>query len=267
MAPPSMIDFVLSRKLADGIAIVGCSERSCFNRLGVDWTNGVSRMIGIPTCGRGCRRNGLTTIWASSTDLVSPNLLTDEFRSRLPQPSLPNRGGDESDWRSPEFFGAACLVRDRRPFRWRGVAVDLSTYRLGSQPTTPLVKLSFSHGAGVRLLTPTSGRQKNNCRNLRKPLRLPARPGIGLHRARHRPSARLRSFAAARQLVGDAKSLRFDLRCRLVTHVIAARLRDNGPGVRSFDRAQVDLLQTAEPRHRLPPRTRRLCRAFEGRPC
>lgn len=38
MAPPSLIDFVLSRDLADGVAVVGCAQSACYNRLGVKWT-------------------------------------------------------------------------------------------------------------------------------------------------------------------------------------------------------------------------------------
>ena len=38
MAPPSLIDYVLSKKLADGVVVAGCAERACFNRLGIAWT-------------------------------------------------------------------------------------------------------------------------------------------------------------------------------------------------------------------------------------
>jgi quinol-cytochrome oxidoreductase complex cytochrome b subunit/coenzyme F420-reducing hydrogenase delta subunit len=38
MAPPSLIDYVLSRKLADGVAVAGCAEGACYNRLGIEWT-------------------------------------------------------------------------------------------------------------------------------------------------------------------------------------------------------------------------------------
>jgi len=38
MAPPSLIDFVLSRDLADGVVVAGCAESACYNRLGVAWT-------------------------------------------------------------------------------------------------------------------------------------------------------------------------------------------------------------------------------------
>jgi len=39
MLPPSFIDFALSRKLADGIMIAGCSENDCYYRLGSNWTS------------------------------------------------------------------------------------------------------------------------------------------------------------------------------------------------------------------------------------
>ena len=36
--PPSFIDFVISRRHADGVALVGCVEGDCYQRLGVEWT-------------------------------------------------------------------------------------------------------------------------------------------------------------------------------------------------------------------------------------
>lgn len=36
--PPSFIDYVISRKLADGVVIAGCSENGCHNRFGGKWT-------------------------------------------------------------------------------------------------------------------------------------------------------------------------------------------------------------------------------------
>jgi coenzyme F420-reducing hydrogenase delta subunit len=38
MAPPSLIDFILSRDLADGVVVAGCAESACYHRLGVAWT-------------------------------------------------------------------------------------------------------------------------------------------------------------------------------------------------------------------------------------
>jgi ferredoxin len=38
MAPPSLIDYVLSKNLADGVVVAGCAESACYHRLGVAWT-------------------------------------------------------------------------------------------------------------------------------------------------------------------------------------------------------------------------------------
>jgi ferredoxin/coenzyme F420-reducing hydrogenase delta subunit len=38
MLPPSFLDFVLSRKHADGVMLAGCAEHDCFERLGDEWT-------------------------------------------------------------------------------------------------------------------------------------------------------------------------------------------------------------------------------------
>jgi len=36
--PPSFVDFVLSRNLADGIVLTGCRDGDCRQRFGIDWT-------------------------------------------------------------------------------------------------------------------------------------------------------------------------------------------------------------------------------------
>lgn len=65
MAPPSLIDYALSRDLADGVAIVGCAESSCYNRLGIQWTK--ERVAGVrdPYLRRRVPRERLALIWAS----------------------------------------------------------------------------------------------------------------------------------------------------------------------------------------------------------
>ena len=65
MIPPSLIDFVLSKKLADGVAVAGCAESACFNRLGVAWTE--QRFAGErdPYLRTRVPRDRLKTIWAS----------------------------------------------------------------------------------------------------------------------------------------------------------------------------------------------------------
>ncbi len=38
MLPPVFIDYVISRKLADGVFLTGCRDGDCFYRLGIEWT-------------------------------------------------------------------------------------------------------------------------------------------------------------------------------------------------------------------------------------
>jgi ferredoxin len=66
MAPPSLIDFVLSRKLADGVVVAGCAESACFNRLGIEWTR--QRFAGLrdPYLRARVPRDRVATVWASA---------------------------------------------------------------------------------------------------------------------------------------------------------------------------------------------------------
>jgi coenzyme F420-reducing hydrogenase delta subunit len=68
MVPPPLLDYVLSRNLADGVAIAGCAERACYHRLGVAWTQ--ERFAGQrdPHLRARVPRERLTTIWASPTE-------------------------------------------------------------------------------------------------------------------------------------------------------------------------------------------------------
>jgi coenzyme F420-reducing hydrogenase delta subunit len=68
MIPPSLIDYVLSRGLADGVLVAGCAERSAYHRLGVAWTR--ERIAGErnPYLRARVPRERLATIWASRTE-------------------------------------------------------------------------------------------------------------------------------------------------------------------------------------------------------
>lgn len=65
MVPPSLIDYILSKDLADGVVVAGCSESACYNRLGVEWTR--QRFAGArdPYLRKRVPRERLATIWAS----------------------------------------------------------------------------------------------------------------------------------------------------------------------------------------------------------
>jgi coenzyme F420-reducing hydrogenase delta subunit len=69
MAPPSLIDFILSRNLADGVVIAGCAESACFNRLGINWTE--ERFAGTrdPYLRARVPRERIATVWTSALAL------------------------------------------------------------------------------------------------------------------------------------------------------------------------------------------------------
>jgi len=66
MAPPSLIDFILSRDLADGVVVAGCAESACYHRLGVAWTE--QRFAGTrdPYLRARVPRERVAVIWASA---------------------------------------------------------------------------------------------------------------------------------------------------------------------------------------------------------
>ena len=68
MAPPSLIDFILSRNLADGVVVAGCSESACYHRLGVAWTK--ARVAGQrdPYLRARVPRERVRMIWTSSLE-------------------------------------------------------------------------------------------------------------------------------------------------------------------------------------------------------
>jgi quinol-cytochrome oxidoreductase complex cytochrome b subunit/coenzyme F420-reducing hydrogenase delta subunit/ferredoxin len=62
--PPSFIDFVISRNLADTVLIAGCLENSCRNRFGIKWTT--LRLAGKrdPYLRTRVPRDRIVTLWA-----------------------------------------------------------------------------------------------------------------------------------------------------------------------------------------------------------
>ncbi|MFA7432735.1 MAG: cytochrome b N-terminal domain-containing protein [Gemmobacter sp.] len=70
MAPPSLIDYIISRGLADGVAVAGCAERDCYNRFGVAWTEARFDRTRDPYLRERVPRERLLTVWAGPTEKV-----------------------------------------------------------------------------------------------------------------------------------------------------------------------------------------------------
>ncbi len=68
MAPPSLIDFILSKNLADGVVVAGCAESACFHRLGVTWTEQRFSQQRDPYLRARVPRERIRTIWTSALE-------------------------------------------------------------------------------------------------------------------------------------------------------------------------------------------------------
>jgi len=69
MAPPSLIDFILSRNLADGVAVAGCAESACYHRLGAAWTRQRFDRTRDPYLRTRVARERVATIWTSALEV------------------------------------------------------------------------------------------------------------------------------------------------------------------------------------------------------
>ena len=83
MAPPSLIDFIISRGLADGVCIAGCAERSCHNRVGVEWTKARLARTRDPYLRARVPRERILTIWAGPTEDKHMEAEISDFAARL----------------------------------------------------------------------------------------------------------------------------------------------------------------------------------------
>ncbi len=83
MLPPSFVDFVLSRDLADGVVLTGCREGQCQYRLGNQWVE--ERLGGErdPRLRKRVPRERLLNSWAATTDASALEKEIDAFKQRL----------------------------------------------------------------------------------------------------------------------------------------------------------------------------------------
>ncbi len=83
MLPPSFIDYVISRGLADGIAIAGCRDGECHFRFGVRWTEARLNGERDPHLRARVPRQRLARVWAAPTEWRRLERELADFRARL----------------------------------------------------------------------------------------------------------------------------------------------------------------------------------------
>ncbi len=83
MAPPALIDFIISRGLAEGVAVAGCAERDCYNRLGIAWTQARFARERDPYLRARVPRERVRTIWAGPSEEGRLRAELTEFAAHL----------------------------------------------------------------------------------------------------------------------------------------------------------------------------------------
>jgi coenzyme F420-reducing hydrogenase delta subunit len=81
--PPSFIDYVLSKKLADGVVLTGCAENSCHARFGTQWTDARIARERDPRLRARVPYERLRILWAGRTGYGKLRDLVDRFAGEL----------------------------------------------------------------------------------------------------------------------------------------------------------------------------------------
>jgi ferredoxin/coenzyme F420-reducing hydrogenase delta subunit len=83
MIPPPFLDFVLARKLADGVVLAGCRDEECYHRLGARWTAARVAMERDPRLRARVPRDRIALSWAARTQGASRRADLAAFQSQL----------------------------------------------------------------------------------------------------------------------------------------------------------------------------------------
>lgn len=89
MLPPSYIDYILSKGLADGVAIVGCRSGECQYRLGPEWSEDRFERRRDPHLRKRVPQERLLRLWMAPTDWHQALRNLDVFQESL---TVPTRG-------------------------------------------------------------------------------------------------------------------------------------------------------------------------------
>ncbi|MDA7948583.1 MAG: cytochrome b N-terminal domain-containing protein [Hyphomicrobiaceae bacterium] len=81
--PPSFIDYVLSKRLADGVVLTGCAENSCHARYGIQWTDARLARERDPMLRARVPRDRIRVLWAGRAGRRGLDALLRQFAHDL----------------------------------------------------------------------------------------------------------------------------------------------------------------------------------------
>ncbi|MGI9418874.1 MAG: cytochrome b N-terminal domain-containing protein [Geminicoccaceae bacterium] len=99
--PPAFIDYVLSRKLADGVFLTGCAEGTCLHRFGIAWTE--ARLAGErdPHLRKRVPLERLEKFWAGPGREQELAAALEAFAARLQTQPTMSSAGPRADRSTP----------------------------------------------------------------------------------------------------------------------------------------------------------------------
>ncbi len=181
--PPSFIDFILSRKLADAVVLAGCAGGNCQYRFGVEWTEQRIARERDPRLRKRVDADRIALAWLEPwSNHGDTSAVVAALRESLPQPeavaTLPERdSGRSKPWKIPVTAVAYALFAVL--VGWLSVWPRFQLINEGQA----MVSVSFSH-AGQRIgecrrLTqqeldklPPNMRKLDDCPRQRLPVRV-----------------------------------------------------------------------------------------------
>ena len=83
MLPPSFIDWVLARDLADGVLISGCAGGDCYQRLGSNWTRDRVARERDPYLRRRVPDERVQLSWTRAEQTTARRRVLEDFRTQL----------------------------------------------------------------------------------------------------------------------------------------------------------------------------------------
>ena len=105
MLPPSFVDYILSKNLADGVAVVGCSAGECQYRLGAAWIDARFEGRRDPHLRARVDRERVSRIWVTPVEWRRARNEIDALADRLE--TLPKRSEKQHRPREPEIVREA----------------------------------------------------------------------------------------------------------------------------------------------------------------
>ncbi len=235
MVPPPFLDFVLARKLAEGVMLAGCRERECYHRLGDRWSEERIAARRDPRLRERVERDRVGVSWAGPKQFAIRNADVQHFQRRLD--TVASGRGDRVDaWRR---------VRERPAPPWRVggqmIVYALAGVSLAYCSIAPRHEILASGQGVISLSFSHAGRPKVPCQPLsaNELARLPP----NMRRPRNCPRARWpidvelivngeRIYAGAHAPAGlwdDGPSTVYErFRVPAGAKVITVRLRDSG---------------------------------------